>query len=416
MTRDPTWILPYGLLATTAVALALAIYFWRQRRQPAAVWMSACLVGCAVWILEDALSYLINDPPLQDLLRRAASPAILGATYCFFRFACRYARRTAWWRIARFPVTAALTVNLLLIVTNPYHQLIWLPSDWVDLGFARVPVMVLGPGFYWLQLPLTYGLIVGALGALFAHTSGSQTFYIRRIVVLSLGLATPLIVNAMVLTQLTRGIDLTPVALLVAMVTVAWVTLHDRLLDVMPTVRSLLFQQHRDGVIVIDDEYRLLDLNPAARNLIHRNGQPGDPVAALLPFWERVQGTIEAADGSTSEVAHDTMVVDVRCSLIRDDRQRSVGQLIVLHDVTERVRLIRELDAYARTVAHDLKNPLAAAAGYLELIGLTDTGMRQESAQKLQHAQELCDQMTAIVNSLLRRHSAVVPVGVPRPS
>jgi signal transduction histidine kinase len=42
--------------------------------------------------------------------------------------------------------------------------------------------------------------------------------------------------------------------------------------------------------------------------------------------------------------------------------------LIVLRDVTERDNLIQELDAYAHTVAHDLKSPLSIMLGHSSVI------------------------------------------------
>lgn len=397
--------IPPILLAATGGAFWLAWYFWKNRAQPGALWFGGCLLSCGLWTLFDALSFLIDAPQAQELARRAAWPVILSVTLCFFRFACTYAQRTRWWRVVRAPVVGALTAESLLMVTNSSHHLIWQRSDWVDLGFARIPALVPGAAFYWLHLPLTYALILGGVVALFAHTIGSPTFYVRRAALLSVGMVTPLVVNLFVVSRLTHGIDLTPVALLIAFATVAWVTLHGRLLDVMPAVRSLLFQQHRDAVIVLDVALRVIDLNPAARLLLGTEGTQGVPATALLPFWSQVPDVVERGDGHSIEIAHNGRVIELRSLRIHDDRRVTIGRLVVLHDVTERARLIRELDAYARTVAHDLKNPLTAAAGYLELVRMTEPQLSDDAARRLGRAEEVCHQMAGIIDDLLRRRS-----------
>ncbi|MBI1814024.1 MAG: PAS domain-containing protein [Deltaproteobacteria bacterium] len=401
--------IPPILLAATGGSFWLAWYFWKNRGQPGAIWFGGCLLSCGLWTSLDALSFLLDVPPVQELARRAAWAVILSVTVCFFRFACIYAQRTRWWRVVRAPVVGALAGEIMLMATNAYHHLMWQPSEWTDMGFVRIPALVPGPAFYWLHLPLTYGLILGGVAVLFAHTIGSPTFYVRRTVLLSLGMMAPLIVNLFVVSRLTRGIDLTPLALLVTFAAVAWVTFHDRLLDVMPAVRSLLFQQHRDAVIVLDEALRVIDANPAARLLLGDEGAQGALAAALLPFWSQVREVVERGDGDSIEIAHDGHVIEIRSLRIRDETRATIGRLVALHDVTERARLIRELDAYARTVAHDLKNPLTAAAGYLELVGMMEPQLNEESARSLSRAEEACHQMARIIDDLLRRRSVPPP-------
>jgi PAS domain-containing protein len=399
--------IPPILLTATGGACCLAWYFWRHRRHAGAIWFAGCLLSCGLWTMLDALSFLVPAPPVQELARRLTWPAVLGVTACFFRFACGYTQRMRWWRALRAPLVGALLGEVLLMVTNTYHHLIWQGSGWVDLGFARIPALVPGAAFYWLHVPLAYGLILGGVLVLFAHTMGSQTFYVRRTVLLSIGMVTPLVVNLLVISRLTHGIDLTPVALLIAFAAVAWVTLHGRLLDVMPAVRSLLFQQHRDAVIVLDGDLCVIDVNPAARSLLGGEGAPGTAAAALLPFWNNAREVVERGDGRSIEIAHDGGVIELRAVRIRDERRATIGRLVVLHDVTEQARLIRELDAYARTVAHDLKNPLTAAAGYLELVRMSEPQLDEDSARLLARAEEACHRMAGIIDELLAHRPAL---------
>src|SRR6185295_3099276 len=140
-------------------------------------------------------------------------------------------------------------------------------------------------------------------------------------------------------------------------------------------------------------DYHVIDANPAAQRFLGSQDMCGAPVATVLPFWPQVRAAVEAADGGSTEVTHASAVVDIRASLIHDDKRRIIGRLVVLHDVTERVRLLRELDAYARTVAHDLKNPLSAVVGYLDLLQLSDAQISGESLQRVSDAMEGCQHM-----------------------
>jgi signal transduction histidine kinase len=64
--------------------------------------------------------------------------------------------------------------------------------------------------------------------------------------------------------------------------------------------------------------------------------------------------------------------------------------------------LARDLDAYAHTVAHDLKNPIFVIAGYNDLLQAELAGNVSETAQEfLEATGNGCEKMTEIINELL---------------
>ncbi len=83
--------------------------------------------------------------------------------------------------------------------------------------------------------------------------------------------------------------------------------------------------------------------------------------------------------------------------------------IAVSRDVTERKQLVealqvqnKELDAFAHTVAHDLKNPLGAVIGYAQLLSFGLTKMDMERVLDiLQKLTKTGEQMVSIVESLL---------------
>jgi len=86
-----------------------------------------------------------------------------------------------------------------------------------------------------------------------------------------------------------------------------------------------------------------------------------------------------------------------------------MGRLIVLRDITprkeaelERERLIGDLNAYARTVAHDLKNPLGLIVGYADFIeGQYMSELPQGLRDRLSIIGKTGQKMARIVDELL---------------
>ena len=92
------------------------------------------------------------------------------------------------------------------------------------------------------------------------------------------------------------------------------------------------------------------------------------------------------------------------------DRDGNVTHFVaVKEDVTdrkqveeERERLISELDAFAHTVAHDLKNPLSAVLGFAELLTAADVHLcDKDVAESLQAINQSARKMNSIIEELL---------------
>jgi two-component system sensor histidine kinase/response regulator len=90
----------------------------------------------------------------------------------------------------------------------------------------------------------------------------------------------------------------------------------------------------------------------------------------------------------------------------------------VLHSIATRLEnkaLLDELEAFAHTVAHDLKNPLATVAGRLEMLGLMlDNADKATVRQQLSEALKSARRLSGIIDELLLlagvRRQAVVPL------
>ncbi len=107
-----------------------------------------------------------------------------------------------------------------------------------------------------------------------------------------------------------------------------------------PLARDTVIENMGDGVIVLDTQGRIVDLNPAAAQIIgHEVSEAiGRPAAELLPVRP---GLIERCHGVT-EVQKEIIIgegeaqcrYDLRFSPLYDRRRRLIGYLILLRDIT----------------------------------------------------------------------------------
>jgi PAS domain S-box-containing protein len=141
--------------------------------------------------------------------------------------------------------------------------------------------------------------------------------------------------------------DLTPIGVaLCAMAFFVGIFRH-RFLDLNPTPRSRLFDAFRDVVVVIDGRKNIIDINRAAMSILGlAEADVGSSIhrcTLLAPVFNRLEGEVEGdvdiSTGTGEGACHFEAHVDL---LHKHDAVRK-GAVIVLHDVTERVRMSEEI-------------------------------------------------------------------------
>lgn len=131
------------------------------------------------------------------------------------------------------------------------------------------------------------------------------------------------------------------------------------------------------------------------------------PSTPVMPQGEEALEITVLRDG-------EIQVIDVRPHTLRRRNAQLAGYLLVLRDITarqkadqERIQLIAELDAFAHTVAHDIKNPLAVILGYSQMLG--DELGEKPSALAREYIETISmysEKVANIVNELLLLASA----------
>ena len=145
----------------------------------------------------------------------------------------------------------------------------------------------------------------------------------------------------------------------------------------MPVAREMVFVGITDGVVVLDQDNRVADINPTIESLFHLSasrvvGQPATQVFQKLPnFLDLLQQGVERA-----EFQHDTtsgqMVFDVSISSLSESNGRLRGRLVLLHDVTEHPTHGRNPSHSARP-GHSVKRRSGLARNAVVMCGGSDS-------------------------------------------
>jgi PAS domain S-box-containing protein len=157
--------------------------------------------------------------------------------------------------------------------------------------------------------------------------------------------------------------------------------------DIVPVARRTLIDSMSDGVIVLDRQNRVVDINPVGQQIIGRSASEvmGQTVESLMPggldLAAHYSDAGEAQVEVTLGVKGDEQTYEMHLSPIQDRRGRIRGRLIVIHDITERKRseaallaqkrLYESLMAMARATAKQTSLEATLRAGLNMAAALT---------------------------------------------
>ncbi|MDP9411368.1 MAG: ATP-binding protein [Actinomycetota bacterium] len=408
---------PYTLvlLAAAAVSAALAIYVWRRRDARGAGAVMLMMLAVVVWSLGYAFEIGAAGLGTKVFWAKLEYLGIVTVPFAWFVFAVRYTCRDRWITRRNLALLAVVPLaTLLLVATNEAHGLVWSRTALDPSG--RFLALDYG-AWFWVYLAYSYALLALGTFYLISTLVRSPRVYREQGAALLVAVAAPWVGNGMYVTGLSPApnLDLTPFAFLISGAALSFGLFRLRLLDIVPVARDAVIEGMDDGVIVVDDEGRLVDLNPAAGRILGHPEPVGEELCRLAPGLDaRLAGTsgeeVELGEGASRRS------YDLSVSPLRDRGGRRTGRLLVLHDITERKRseeaLIRqrtelarsnaELENFAYLIAHDLRAPLRGVDGFSHIL-LEDHADRldEEGQDLLRRVREGALRMGQLIDDLL---------------
>ncbi|PWB70198.1 MAG: hypothetical protein C3F07_17505 [Anaerolineales bacterium] len=236
------------------------------------------------------------------------------------------------------PFLISLAVEPLLVTillwTDPLHGLFF-----AGKRLENSAMILDGGPVFWANL--IYSYLVLLIGFILLIRRFIQTAGIHRqqIGVILAGLSITWLNSIIFVIGLNPipGADNTPFSFTIAGLAFTYAILRYRFLDILPIARHLLIEGMSDGVIVIDAQNRLADLNPVAEQVLGGEAKLilGTPVREVFSRWPDLVAKFHDVMSIRTEVRTERAYLDVRISPLHDQRQNFLGRLVVWRDISE---------------------------------------------------------------------------------
>lgn len=369
------------LLAATVIVTLLAVYSWRRRQTPGALSFAWLMLAVAEWNLTRAIAVISGDLTAARFWFACMFVGIAVVPVLLLLFTLEYTGRNKW--LTRRNV-------VLLFVIPAATQLVqviapeWFVHNRLTMSgrFVVLEEPIYGP---WFAVHTAYSYSLIALNlVLITLTLRSPQPYRNQATSLLIGVLASLLPNVLVTFKaIPPSWPLYALGFVGTGLIFAWAMFRYRLIDLMPMARDQVVDTMQEAFIVLDQQDRLVDLNPAAQAILglplsQAVGRSADQVFGahqdLLGRLRDKQVQAEIALERGAMLRH----YDLRISPLADKQGQLRGRLILLHDITERKRAEAAIQAalqkemtLARNIQTSLLPPAAPNIPGLDIAALS---------------------------------------------
>lgn len=376
-----------GILVFAMVAL-LAMNYWIETRASTSRIQHAVLHHNAsiLWALAAAIGLVVGSRELALPLVYIRTGVSYAVTILFVRFATLYSgRSTSLRRPFNAVFLTGMGIGLLALATQP-----WLGLHFDPLTFHTDPFPYYETGFgpaWQLSLLVSYVGIGVAVYYLLELFITSQHRSSRPVAVYAAGIGlsvVPSMLTAAGQVPTLPGYDHSVFGLGTASIAFflgAWLGM----VRITPISRDRFLSTTEDALIVVDDDGQIADYNAAGERFFtaqepigHSVFEAAPTVAKTLPEGGLEAATERTAGGQSIELAHTVdggeRVHSMDISSITE-MEAVQGYALLLREMTERHenraelrRQNEQLDDFASSISHHLRNPLQVASGQTEMV------------------------------------------------
>lgn len=376
-------------------ALLLIGLLWKQRQSKGVLYLMLFELSAAVWAIGDGFEAAALTLALKIYWSQFSYAGISTCTVMFLMFALSYTSQTRFMYLRTLLLLLVIPVITMFIAfTYPLTNLLWTRAE--ILEGTNQSIFYYGP-YFWIQAFYQYSILIIGIIILMAGSLKVYSPYKTQFWIIILGTIFPFCASIGYVFKLfpMKGFDLTSLSFILSGFIVALGIFWFRMFNIMPIARKQAVDNLRDGMLVVDSAGGIADANTSFYGMTGFQSKQviGKQISQIFSdlnidvnkFSEENDFTVETQLVIESE----TQDIEVKNHRITDSNQKVLGAIYMLTNITnkkmildaiadsnkrrkfeliEKEKLILDLDAYARSVAHDLKNPIGSVVSFSEII------------------------------------------------
>ena len=339
------WHFPTYLILSiflTLVSLALTLLAWLRRSITGSrplVWLMAANTG---WLITYFCGLMATSPNAMYFWQQAQYPFVVSIPILSLAFVLAFRGQMQWRRGGRLLLLAIEPLlGSLLAFTNQGHHLVWQSLQVTTIEeYAHLEAQY---GVWsWFHLAFTAGLAVFAGRQLLRFSRRSPTYLQNQalLIMICFSLALIGVLLDILAPPVLHGVKYT--SLMILLGGMGLVSLMDtrKSRNILPLARDAILENMHDGVIVLDTDNLVVDLNQTVIEITGKRLEAaiGLPMEQVWPAWPALPAQTDDHAEIIQEVqtgeGQAQCTYDLRISPVLDKQAHLTGRLAVLRNIT----------------------------------------------------------------------------------
>ena len=334
-------------LAASLVSLFVAFFAWQRRTVNGAAELARLMIAAGIWTFFVIFETAAIDVEGKVFWSKLAYFGAVSTPVLYLLFILRFTgndkRMTVKTIILLFIVPL---ITLILAMSNEYHNLIWTGYSAI---YSDTNIMEYYHGIWFWIGYLAYNYVLFGIATILLFRfiiRHSRTFKAQGVVLLIAGLF-PWSASILYLTgnNPVPGLDLVPFTMILSGMLLVYAILYFRFLDLAPVARETLVETLTDGILALDGQNRIQDVNAAALSFlgIQNKSIIGNPVGSSgASVTELLYAAVSTEPVDQVEILQNGKTKTFR--IIRQGIKNHPGsRLVVIRDITEQVARQKEI-------------------------------------------------------------------------
>jgi diguanylate cyclase (GGDEF)-like protein/PAS domain S-box-containing protein len=344
----------FAIGASVAVFTGLLVFSWKYRKSRTGATFLAFLFLALIWATGFALELIAASLAWKIFWTRLQFIGIAFLPLTWLLLVTTYLGLPLPSRI-KWTAVIIPFATLVLVWVIPAPNWFWADPELVAPSGTISPLKYdYQWWFYYVHAPYGYLLVTITAMVLVREMTHVNRGYRAPLIVMLISVVLPAFGDVAYVLDFPPFVGLNPATAVMSVsgVMTGFVLYRYRFLSIVPVARSTVFETMTDGVLVLDRNQNIIDINPSAVVICGYSASPvGQSIAEAGPasLANAISGMVDR-DAAPQEVTmgdegseDPARVYEVRLSALQNRTGERSGTIFSLREVTERVRLYEQV-------------------------------------------------------------------------
>lgn len=405
------------------VSSIMALLFWKRRSTIGALAMCFLLLCAAEWSLFSLLAELADSFQMKILFDNLTYIGVVFIPLTWFIFSIYYTRQDRFLHPKHYFLLSIIPIITLIILFTDYPIGAFIYDRKIGhLSNTTLSTIEYSFGiWFWVHIAYSFLLMFSGMIVLLLRLLRNFKVYRNQTIIMISAVFIPFLGVWKYLLGIGpyAELDSTTFFFSIAGILLFIGMFRYKLLDLVPIAREAVIEIMSDLLIVLDTQYRIIDINNAAKNFFGKEHGSliGQPITKILDYdYSLFTDSPDLLQGN-NEVLITTFGIQ-RCYNLRhypllNKNNIVIGSFVVLNDMTSQKQTMEKLKAaklaaesasrakseFLATMSHEIRTPLNGIIGMSEL--LETASLNPQERENLKTLQYSANSLLYLINEIL---------------